>query len=459
MHSEENGTTHRQQQSGGDSPAKRMVRSLLGLPERTAGGLHGHVPVPPGAFRYQMRPSAGEPSLHWPLSGRTPDHSADMESPIDRLDREEEDPQTKAIAPGQPLMVDRQAADDDQRVVSPPAAKSGKRDLARSAVEHSPRLSVEETGQHAQSRPAAQMMPGMASVMPAVSGAEKIRQTAADSGQAAAGEKGATPGGRQEIAIPGRSTDRQLFAALAEAESDNLSSAGPPPDMPQPTMPLHPGQTRHGSAAINKADRSVPLHRGQQSTLPPADRRRTPRAAMPLPSAAQADGLAPQAPATATMAAAQKTRPATVQRTNLLRVTADNTAERGSEGQLTAAALERRPTLVLPQRQEHPPAQAELGAAERHTTVSPARRPDEDGARKIEELRRTFYELIAKKTTATDAHDNEQATTAGRETPPQPPLQQIVVINSTSGGRSRGRMPAAFWERSYMARTTLKMIR
>jgi hypothetical protein len=439
MHSEENGTTHRQQQSDGDSPAKRMVRSLLGLPEMTAGGLHGHVPAPPGTFRYQIRPSAGEPSLHWPLSGWTPDQSADMESAIDRLDREEEDPQTKAIAPGEPPKVDRPAADDDQRVVSPPAAKSGKRPLARPAPAH--------------------MMPGMASVMPAVSGAEKPRQTAADSGQAVAGEKVTTPGGRQEIAIPGRSTDRQFFASLAQAESDNLSSAGPAPHMPQPPMPLHSGQAQHDSATMDHDDRSDNLRHGTEPALPPADRRLTPRAAMPLPSATQADGLAPQATATAPMAAAQKTRPATVLRTNLPRVTADNTAEHGSEGHITAAAPEIKPTLVVPQRQEHPSAQAKPRSGERNPSVTPARRPDEDGARQIEELRRTFYELIIKKATAAIAQVNEQTTTDGQETPQQQPVQQIVVINSTSGSRSRGRMPAAFWERSYMARTTLKMIR
>jgi len=95
----------------------------------------------------------------------------------------------------------------------------------------------------------------------------------------------------------------------------------------------------------------------------------------------------------------------------------------------------------------------------RNTSITPVRQSNGDGVRQIEELRQTFYELVSKKTSASGPKVNEPTNAAETETPLPPPLQQVVVINRSSGNRGRSRLPHAFWERSGMARTTLKMIR
>jgi len=457
MHSEKNGTTQRPRQQSGDSgtPAGRMVRALLGLPDNTAGGLRGQGPVPPVAFRYQMQPAAGEPSRPWPLSGRTPDRPADdMESVSALPDSKEVD--ATAVAPGHSPMVDRPAAGNAQRAASaPPAARTGERPLARPAAANPPRPGGDEAPRHARPQPPAPMMTAMVPVIPALSGGEKTRQPAKDSGQAgertqaAAGQKEATPGGRQEMAIPGRSTGRQVFTALVQETSDHPAAADQPPAMPQASLPLHAEQTRYPGAARNKAHRSAHLSHGEELAQPPLDRRLTAQAATPMPVTAQWRGAA-------TMAASHEPTPATGRKSTLPRGTAGKNAARGGAEEITAATPGRQPAVAAQQQEQ---ALVELQAGERHTAVAPARQPDEVGIRQIEELRRTFYELVSKKTMATAAQDNGQTTQSGRETPQPPPLQQIVVINRTSGSRSRGRLPAAFWERSYMARTTLKMIR
>lgn len=205
-------------------------------------------------------------------------------------------------------------------------------------------------------------------------------------------------------------------------------------------------------------ERPMPQQPRPEAARPPADLQPQWRARL-LPAAVQAEGLMPQGFTAAGTTAAQPPGSAPGQRAKLPQSTADKSAGRPDKAEIPAAAPEAKADIAPSQRQEHPPVAAAPRGAERLASATPARRPDEDGARQIEELRRTFYELVSKKTSAHEPKDREQTTTAEAETPPQPPLQQIVVINRTSGSRSRGRLPAAFWERSCMARTTLKMIR
>ena len=65
MHSEQSA---QKQQNGGNVPARRKVRSLLGLPESGTGRLHGQTPVPPGAFRYQQQSGLQAPFTPAPMS-------------------------------------------------------------------------------------------------------------------------------------------------------------------------------------------------------------------------------------------------------------------------------------------------------------------------------------------------------------------------------------------------------
>jgi len=422
MHSEQN-TYKPNEQRGANSPAKRMVRSLLGLPESDAGRMHGQVPVPPGAFRYQLQSGPGAPFIPSPLSGQ--------ESELDLMDKEEE--RMEDTAPDNPPQVDRQAADDKQPLPQT-SARSQARPVTEPAAAQAPRPGGAEVAQHAQMRPAEQMMADSAQAMSVARGTEEARQPAPDSEPTVMGEKNEGQGNRQEIAIPGRSTVRQVFAA-----------------------PLPAGQARHESVTKNHGERSAPLSRRPEAAQPTADRP-PPQTSRPLPATAQGQGHANQEATTAIMPAIHATGSAAGQRGKPILSTADKIAERTGMAEFPAAAPENKAN-IFPSQQGHPPTQTQPRGAERLASATPARRPDEDGVRKIEELRRTFYELVSKKTTITEAKVNEQTTAAEAETPPQPPLQQIVVINRTSGSRSRSRVPAAFWERSCMARTTLKMIR
>lgn len=423
MHSEQ---SPQKQQNGGNGPAGRKVRSLLGLPESGTGRLHGQAPVPPGAFRYQRQSGLPAPFPPSPMS--------EQPSAPDMMDREEQTP--PVMAPGDSPQVDHQAADDAQSPPQPPA-QGGARPLTVPAAAQAHQLSNEKTGQQAQRRPPASMLPDQVPVMSAAAdGTEEPGQP--------------PPDNRQEMAIPGRSTVRQVFTALtAAADGEKLPAPDQPPTMAQHAAPLPAGQARLAHPAMEHGERSAPL--------PPADRSRP--AAKPLPAAGQAMGLASREETTATMTAAQATDPATERRSNLRRDTADKIVEPAGKAETPATIPERKANIAPRQQREHPPVQAQPGGEERPAPATPARRPDADGARQIEELRRTFYELVSKKNMTTDTKDREQTTTAEAQPPPQPPLQQIVVINRTSGSRSRGREPYAFWERSCMARTTLKMIR
>lgn len=404
MHSEKN--THKPKQQSGDlSPAGRLVRSLLGLPERTAGRMQGHGPLPPGAFRYQQRSSLPAP-----------------------------------FTPSSPLAEQEDALPG----MAVPAA----------AQAHPP--GNEQAPQQTQVRPAAPMMPDHGPVRSVVRETEEPRQPAPDS-RPTAGNEG--PDNRQEIAIPGRSTVRQVFSALAaSAGNENPPAADQPLTMAHDAGPLPAGPARQESAAMDHDERPMPRQPRPKAARPPADLQPQWRSRL-LPAAVQAEGLMPQGFTAANMTAAQAPGSALGQRAKPPQRPADPSAGRPGTAESPAAAPQAKADIAPSQRQEHPPVAAAPRGAERLASATPARRPDEDGARQIEELRRTFFELVSKKTSAHEPKDREQTTTAEAETPPQPPLQQIVVIKRTSGSRSRGRLPAAFWERSYMARATLKMIR
>ncbi|MCK9296404.1 MAG: hypothetical protein M0P70_15140 [Desulfobulbaceae bacterium] len=417
-----------------------MVRALLGLPERAAGRMQGHGPLPPGAFRYQQRSSLPAPSPPPPWSAQ--------EDALPAMDREEEVPAARAEV--EDSQADRPAAGLAQPLPQPPA-RSGSEPLAApgAALAHGP----------GKEQAPAPLMPEQAAARSAARGPEAPRQPAPDSRPAPAGEMKAEPAGREEIAIPGRSTLRQVFSALAASpEGEHLSAADQPPGMAQPAASPPGGQDRPASAAMDHGVRPRPEQPRPAAGQPPADRQPQWRSRL-LPAAVQAEGLVPQGFTTAGMTAAQPQNSALGQRAKPPQRPTDKSAGRPGRAESPAAAPQAKADPNPAQRQEHPPGAAEPRDQRRLASATPARRPDEDGGRQIEELRRTFFELVSKKTSAHEPKDREQTTTAEAETPAPPPLQQIVVINRTSGSRSRGRLPAAFWERSYMARATLKMIR
>lgn len=450
MHSEKNGTTQRPRQQSGDggTPAGRMVRALLGLPENTAGGLRGQGPAPPVAFRYQQRSSQPPPF--------TPSPWSEQEDALHRMNRKDEAP--AAMAEGEDSQADRQAAGMAQSLPQPPA-RSGAEPLSVPAAAQAHPPGNEHAPRQVQVRPAAPVMPERAPVRSAARGPDEPRQPAPDSRPAPDDEMEAEPASREEIAIPGRSTLRKVFSALAASpEGEHLSAADQPLAVAHDAAPLPAGQDRAAGAAMDHGVRPRPKQPRPEAGQPPADRKPQWRSRL-LPAALKAEGLMAQEFTTAGMTAPQAPSSAPGQRAKPPQRPADKSAGRPGRPESPAAAPESKANLSPRQRQEHPPVAAEPRGEGRLASATPARRPDEAGIRQIEELRRTFYELVNKKTMATAAQDNGQTTQSGRETPQPPPLQQIVVINRTSGSRSRGRLPAAFWERSYMARTTLKMIR
>jgi hypothetical protein len=233
------------------------------------------------------------------------------------------------------------------------------------------------------------------------------------------------------MAIPGRSTGRQVFAALTTVADGDTPQAADQPAAMEHAVPLPAKQAGLAHAAMQHGERSA-------APLPPADRSSRPAEIMTT---------------------AQATDPAAERKSKLRRSTADKIIAHAGKAETPATAPELMANIAPRLQPEHPPAQAQLRGEEQPGPATPARQPDVDGARQIEELRQTFYELVSKKSMTTGTKDPEQTTTTEAQPPPQPPLQQIVVINRTSGGRNHGREPYAFWERSCMARTTLKMIR
>ncbi|MBU0907989.1 MAG: hypothetical protein KJ717_00380, partial [Proteobacteria bacterium] len=374
---------------------------------------------PPGAFRYQRQSGSQSLFTPSPLSGQE-----------DVPEREEE--RLEAVVPDDSPQVDRPADNGEQARLQPVARPSGA-----------------EAAQHLQAQPPAPIMPDQMPTKPVAHGAEEPRPPVPDHGPTALGEIKAEQDHRQEIAIPGRSTVRQVFSSLMAAKEDeNIPAADRrQPAMTQQPSPLPAGQARPKSAAVDLDERSAPLPRRPAAAQPTLDRQ-TQGMMRSLPAAAPEEGMATQ----------ESTPSATGQRGRLEQNTTNRIAGSTGKAAMPAAAPEVEPNLSSRQQQQHPPTQAEPGAKEIQPSVTPARRPDEDGPRQIEELRRTFYELVNKKSSAPESKAKEQTDTAEGQTPP-PPLQQIVVINRTAGSRSPGRLPAAFWERSYMARTTLKMSR
>ncbi|MBU4261466.1 MAG: hypothetical protein KKC76_06235 [Proteobacteria bacterium] len=487
MHSEEN--THKQ--NSGASPSRR-VRSLLGLPDKLAGSLQGHGPLPPGAFRYQRhsgfeeplapspfsrlsadQPGFEEPLVTSPYSKLPADQTGGKEETLDGINRGTEIPPAMTVgASSQDARQTTPQTTDNVRNMPQPLtpgespqavhearamqhnAQGGEKLRTGPVAVNTHRPSDTATALQARARPPVQMMPDRTQIMAEPEKAEALRQTGAG------GELNALHGNRQEIAIPGRSTVRQFFAALATAANDTeLPAADQPPTPSSQPGTLPAGQTRQESAAMVHGKRPVPRQGGTEPAPPPADRQ-TPGTSAAFSAAAPNMGATLQTAHTVTTASAQATQPVAEQRSQP-RVSAGNSTEHGRLTAIAAAANEIKPALVARQGQQHPPVQAQVepGAEKFNTSVTPARRPDADGVRQIEELRRTFYELVSKKNTAAEAHGNEQNTAVEAETPPQTPVQQVVVINRTAGARNRGRVPSAFWERSYMARTTLKMIR
>jgi hypothetical protein len=437
MHSEQN---PQKQQNGVNGSIRRKVRSLLGLSESGTGRLHGQAQLPPGAFRY-LRQSGLQDHF-------TPTPMSEQQNAPNMMDREEQTPQVMTRDDSQ--QIDSQTVDDAQSLPQP-LAQGGGRLKTLTAATQAHQLSNEKTGQHVQRRHSASILHDQIPVKPVADGTEEPWHPLPDSRPTASGNKEKGQGNRQEMTIPGRSTVRHVYTTpQASVDRENLPVPDQPPSIAQHTAPLPVGQAGMVHTAA--------IEQGERSAHPPtADRIRP--AARPLPAAGQAKDLATRKTTTVTMTAAQATSPVAEPKNNLRRSAADKIVEHADKAETPATSQElnkiitpRQPREQLPIHQGHP------GDKERPAHVTPAQRPDV-GARQIEELRQTFYELVTKKNMTTGTKDPEQSTTAENQPPPQPPLQQIVVINRASGSRGRGREPYAFWERSGMARTTLKMIR
>lgn len=416
MHTEHN---PQKQENGDKVPARRKVRSLLGLPESRTGSLHGQASVPPGAFRYQSQSGLQAPFTPTPMSLQ--------QSVLDMIGGKEQPP--SGMARSDSPQVDRQVADDAQSLPQPPG-QGGARPLAVPAAGQAHQLSEKKTGQHAQRRPPAPLLPDQVPVMTAADGKEEPGQPTPDSRPLASGTIDKGQGNRQEMAIPGRSTVRLVFTALTAAADGEKRLAADQPAAMEHAAPLPSGQARPVHAAMQHGEQSAPL--------PPADHSSRPATIM---------------------TAAQAIDPAAERKSKPRRSTADKIVAHAGKAETPATAPELMANIAPRRQRQHPPVQAQPRGEEQPAPATPSRRPDVDGARQIEELRRTFYELVSQNSMNTGTKEREQTTTAEAQPPPQPPLQQIVVINRTSGGTSHGREPYAFWERSCMARTTLKIIR
>ncbi|RJX31902.1 MAG: hypothetical protein C4531_06835 [Desulfurivibrio sp.] len=449
MHSED--SAHK---AGTGSPARRLVRSLLGLPERRAAALQGHGPLPPGAFRYQLQPEPGAPFIPSPLAEPLADHAAGAQDGLDSMTRDEQRMETA----GYSMPAERQAspqAAEAAPALPQPVARQEEKQVSRPATGKTPHHNGEEAARQDQGGSPARLLAAATPVMAAPGRADEPIRPATETGPAADGQQAARPIGGQELSIPGRSTARQVFAALAAVDQEKLLAADQPPAVTGHSATLPAGPDRQESAAVAPGERFLP-HQPRPEPARPAGDRQPLRTSGPAAAAAHAHALMPQEPA-ATLTVAQAAGPAAVrQDTPPLSRTA-GLAGPGKESKRAVAGREVQPALAF--RQPQPPAQAETGAAKFSTAVTPATRPDGDGARQIEELRRTFYELVSKKATVSEARESEQPSRTEDQTPARPPLQQVVVINRSSAARSRGREPYAFWERSGMARATLKMIR
>lgn len=431
-------------------PGGRRVRALLGLPDQAAG-VQGHTPLPPGAFHYQRQAGLAESFTPAPVSQGQAEETWVSENIPDAVGgKNEGTPTTDAVEPEQIARQMTARTDGGERVAPQPvspdesrqAEHAGQTRPAGAHQDHHPGIAL--TGQCA---PSVQSMPEIAAVTADPVMAKPSRLAAPNSRASAEAEKVTPSGHRQEIAIPGRSMARQVFAALAAATDRDEPRVA---DQPQSL-----DQVRHGTTA------AVDRKQAESPTAPStADRQPSPHP-RPLPAAAQAVKTSTPAAQTSTPTAARHGRTKAGKVDQLANTAAGNRTAQDSTAAIVTPVQETPRTELQPggRHLSLTPDQANTGSARFTAALTPARPPEEDGTRRIEELRRTFYELVSRKATVSEARDNGPGSGTAAESPARPPLQQVVVINRIAGARSRGRAPYAFWERSGMARETLKMIR
>lgn len=82
---------------------------------------------------------------------------------------------------------------------------------------------------------------------------------------------------------------------------------------------------------------------------------------------------------------------------------------------------------------------------------------DVSGADQVDQLRRSFHELMTKKM-ADGKKERNQSQTVTEKEPGPPPVQQVIIMQRPVLGSKHDR-PAAFWERSCSGFSHLKMIR
>lgn len=385
---------------------RSRVRSLLGTPESEEQPLRFAPPLPPVGFKYIHLTESDWPIIAWTSAEET---SAAF------VAAEEVEPDAEIQRPPAPARPETSAPSDAETADRWPAVGISSRPPAGRRV--------------VPSSPLAEMSVPPASPHPSPD------QEALD---AAAGQGDVAAGDEPEPTVPPQRPAATSHQA-ADVEPAHPAQRPVEPTQIEPTHVELPGVSRPyrtdstftATGAGTSSARRTQAASGSEYTAPdasPLSRQQTetnqPTSRHPDDKAGPARSLAPNA--------------------------------------FTDVRRTQRPPAITPARPE-PPSSARLPESlyaqplppEEHSANSHSNR---ETAERIEQLRRTIQQLTAKLSTVSAgeaATDQVPQTKQPTATPPAPPPPLILVQRESD----RSQPPRAFWERRYLSRSFLKMLR
>lgn len=429
-----------------DNPSvtsKTLVRTLLGLPERQQMGVISHAPVPPVEFRYET--ASGDRKI---ISASQTFNTADDTYGKARQQQEQQGESIAVFKDYNPASLHPHAEHKEDS--AQPYFKAEEKPTENRHVSH-------ETENRGIEPPARSMQQRVENSKKNLSGIQTgtVGKTA-DRSTVPGQKKTArttskdkdSPPVQQEIEVPGVSEEKQVFPSLADTTHVDLMAGS----KKQKTATVHIDQDRR-----------------QAETTPSLTEANYP---VSVPTASREMNKQQPKPDKPPLPEQSKKETATSKVRNLSTVQHEFQVP-GNANNADDAVIHRKPTDVAGAQKQSQialtnPAQDPSAAAKIHQDkTSPAIFTPQgaplEGTDKIDQLRRSFHELMTKKL-AEQKKLNDQ-TPVSEPFPSQeenhqqqPVIQQVVVVQRSGVARGK-RQPAAYWERSYTGRSWMNMVR
>jgi hypothetical protein len=457
--------TQRSEADGGSPGAKSLLHSLLGLAEKSKGRVRGQAAVPPVSFRYGAGPGATSlpiPEMTAPprqdMAGQTAvDPTGSQDAPRTRgtLNKPDNDAPAKPAKQqndnrhGQGQENNRQAADKESRPQQPSRQQRSTRETVSEAAPlpaaypagalNTPveRRILQETGNDTPAKPAKQQ-----NVMRHAPGQENNSQAA---------DKESRP---RQLSRQQRST------------KETAPEASPPPAaamLHRQTAKTAQGQTKgenfrkEQGPAAQAADQQAAVKAGAQTvsrkeeiTLPGFS---PSKSHFPLLSALMneaPDGAEKPAAGLTTGEAGQKDAVFTRHLQQALpadKREKNSTAAPDSDNQEQQWRLPAADKDLVPIVNGHRLTEKPVPGAD-----------DREVLQRLEQMGQSFHQLLAKKSAMPPRKDDPPPRQEAAKNRRKPAVQHVVVIQKNITGPLQERT-AAFWERSYLGRSRLTIIR